>query len=69
MVDVKWEYKNVGGFRTPAVMSAVWRSDKGKRRAFIVNISSDEQRFAYKATPNGKTYSVTIPPRSVIVYK
>jgi len=30
MVDVKWEYKDVGEFKVPAVMSAVWLNDKGE---------------------------------------
>ena len=67
MVDVKWERDNVGEFKVPAVMSAVWLSDKGKRRAFIVNISGEEQRFKFKVSPNGKTHSVTLPPRTVCV--
>ena len=67
MVDVKWEYKNVGEFKVPAVMSAVWLNDKGERRAFIVNISDNERRFEFKATPNGETHSVALPPRSVMV--
>ena len=44
MVDVKWEKKDVGEFKVPAIMSAVWLSDKGERRAFIVNISGEERR-------------------------
>ena len=65
MVDVKWEKKDVGEFKVPAIMSAVWLSDKGERRAFIVNISGEERRFEYKFAPNGETHSVTLPPRSV----
>ena len=69
MVDVKWEYKDVGEFKAPAVMSAVWLSGNGKRRAFIVNISDKEQRFDFKTSPDGKTHSFVIPPRNVIVGK
>ena len=69
MVDVKWEYKDVGEFKVPAVMSAVWLNDKGERRAFIVNISGGERRFEYKFAPDGETHSVTLPPRSVMVCK
>ena len=46
---------------------AVWMSDKGKRRAFIVNISGEERRFEFKVAPNAETHSVTLPPRSVCV--
>ena len=67
MVDVKWEYKDVGAFKVPAIMSAVWLSDKGERRAFIVNISDEERRFEYKFAPDGETHSVTLPPHSVKV--
>jgi hypothetical protein len=67
MVGVKWERDNVGVFKVPAVMSSVWLSDKGERRAFIVNISGEERRFEFKFTPNGETHSVTLPPRSVCV--
>ena len=35
--------------------------------AFIVNISGEEQRFKFKVAPNGKTHSVTLPPRTVCV--
>jgi len=69
MVDVKWERDKVGEFKVPAIMSAVWLSDKGERRAFIVNISGDERRFEYKFTPNGETHSVTLSSRSVMVCK
>ena len=69
MVDVKWEYKDVGEFKVPAVMSAVWLNDKGERRAFIVNISGGERLFEYKFAPDGETHSVTLPPRSVMVCK
>ena len=65
MVDVKWEYKDVGEFKVPAVMSAVWLNDMGERRAFIVNISGEERRFEFKVAPDGETHSVTLPPRSV----
>ena len=69
MVDVKWENRDVCEFKVPAVMSAVWVSDKGKRRAFIVNISDKEQRFEFKTAPDGKTQSVAFPPRSVTCSK
>ena len=67
MVDVKWERDNVGEFKVPAVMSSVWLSDRGERRAFIVNISGEERRFEFKYTPDGKTHSVIIPPRTVCI--
>ena len=67
MVGVKWERDNVGVFKVPAVMSSVWLSDKGECRAFIVNISGEEQRFEFKYTPDGKTHSVIIPPRTVCI--
>ena len=67
MVDVKWEYKDVGEFKAPAIMSSVWLNDKGERRAFIVNISGEERQFEFKFTPNGETHSATLPPRSVKV--
>lgn len=69
MVDVKWENKDVSEFKVPAVMSAVWADDIGVCRAFIVNISGEEQRFEFKLNPHSETYSVTLPPRSVMVYK
>ena len=50
-------------------MSAVWLSDNGRRRAFIVNISDKEQRFDFKTSPDGKAHSVALPPRSVTVSK
>ena len=64
-MDAKWG--NAGEFKTPAIMSAVWQSDKGKRRVFIVNTSGDEQQFKFKTTANGKTHSVTLPPRDIMV--
>ena len=66
MVDVKWEYKDVGEFKAPAIMSSVWLNDKGERRVFIINISAEKRRFEFKATPTGETHSVTLPPRSVM---
>jgi hypothetical protein len=66
-VDVKWNRDKVGEFKTPAIMSAVWLSDKGKRCAFIVNISDKDEEFSFKVTPNGKTHTLTIPARSVRV--
>jgi len=65
-VDVKWNRDKVE-FKTPAIMSAVWLSDKGKRCAFIVNISDKDEEFSFKVTPNGKTHTLTIPARSVRV--
>ena len=67
MVDVKWENRDVCEFKAPAILSAVWLSGKGERRAFLVNISGKEQRFEFKFDPNGETHSVTLPPRSVCV--
>ena len=66
MVDVKWENRDVCEFKVPAVMSAVWLSGKGERRAFIVNISGEERQFEYKFISNGETHSVTLQPRSVM---
>ena len=67
MVDVKWENRDVSEFKVPAIMSAVWADDIGVCRAFIVNISGEEQRFEFKLNPHSETYSVTLPPRSVYV--
>ena len=69
MVDVKWERDNVGEFKVPAIMSAVWLSDNGKRRAFIVNISDKELLFKFKTALDGETHSVSVPPRDVKVCK
>ena len=65
MVDVKWEYKDVGGFKVPAVSGTVWRSSKGDVCCFAVNISGEEQKIRF--LPFGRTIplTVTIPPRSV----
>ena len=67
MVDVKWENRDVCEFKVPAVMSAAWLSNKGERRAFIVNISGEERQFEFKLNSHSETYSVTLPPRSVYV--
>ena len=66
MVDVKWDRDKVGGFKVPAVSGTVWRDGRGDRRAFIVNISGDEQRLAVRFSEGGEPSTVVIPPRSVV---
>ena len=65
MVDVKWEYKDVGEFKVPAVSGTVWRNSKGDVCCFAVNISGEEQKIVFRPFGNSDPVSATLPPRSV----
>ena len=65
MVDVKWEYKNIGAFKVPAVSGTVWRNSKGDVCCFVVNISGEEQKIAFRPFGNSDPVTATLPPRSV----
>ena len=65
MVDVKWDRDKVGEFKVPAVFGTAWCDGKGNRRAFIVNITGDEQRLAVRFQEGDAPSTVVIPPRSV----
>lgn len=67
MVDVKWSRDKVGEFKVPAVIGTVWRNGNGDRRAFIVNISGEEQRFRYRLCGEKEPSTIVIPPRDVYV--
>ena len=68
-VDVTWNrigmYYDSTSFKMPAALGAVWRDFEGTRRyTVLVNISGDEQTFAYDNGTGRKT--ITLPPRSVM---
>jgi hypothetical protein len=65
MVDVKWEYKDVGEFKVPAVSGTVWRNSKGDVCCFAANISGVEQKINFRPFGNSDPVSATLPPRSV----
>ena len=65
MVDVKWEYKDVGEFKVPAVSGTVWRNSNGEIRSFVANISGEEQKINFRPFGNSDPVSATLPPRSV----
>ena len=67
LVDVKWDRDKVGEFKVPAVFGTVWRKSDGERRAFIVNITGNERQFTGRLAKDGKPFTVTIPPRSLVV--
>ena len=67
LVDIKWDRDKVGEFKVPAVFGTVWRNRGGERRAFIVNITGEEQQFTGRLAKDGKPFTVTIPPRSLVV--
>ena len=69
MVDVKWEYKNVGEFKVPAVFGTVWRGGNGEMCSFVVNISGETQRIRFRPFKGAGSFDVEIPPRSVKVMR
>lgn len=63
--EVEWHRDKVGKFKTSAVIGTVWRNDRGQHRAFIVNISGEEQKIRFLPFGRSIPLTVTLPPRSV----
>jgi hypothetical protein len=65
LIEVEWQRDKVGKFKTPAVIGTIWRSSKGDICSFIVNISGEDQKIAFRPCDKSAPVSATIPPRSV----